>query len=71
MGWDSKEIKRPWMPVIWELKYCFSLSISAIIRPLQHSAVEMTYWKLNNVPVKATDKQLWLLQAINQIPIPA
>ena len=28
----------------------------------------MTYWKLSNIPVKATNKQLRLPQAINHIP---
>jgi len=62
------------MSIIWELEYYCSLSISAFIRPLQHiegTGVEMTYWKLSNIPVKATDKQLRLPQAINHIPIPA
>jgi len=43
------------MPVIWELKCCCSLLISALIRPLQHiegTGVEMT---LRNIPVKATE----------------
>jgi len=30
----------------------------------------MTYWKLSNIPDKATDKQLRLPQAINHIPNP-
>jgi len=62
------------MPIIWKLKYYCGLSISAFIRPLQNvegTGVEMTYWKLSNIPVKATDKQLQLPQAINHIPIPA
>jgi len=38
---------------------------------MEGTGVEMTYWKLSNIFIKATDKQLWLPQAINHIPIPA
>ena len=47
------------------------LLLSVLYSPLEGTGIEMTYWKLSNIPVKATDKQLPLPQAIDCIPTPA
>ena len=51
------------------ISYIFSIAFIRLYNTLK--ALVLVTEKLSGIPIKATDKKLWLPQAINHIPIPA